>query len=157
MTAPHFRFRLQRLLDLRELAEREASIALATARSAEDEAKRERDSIEAQRIAARERLLPPAGSHCRVAELRQVAMLMERLDAGRAQAEYKVSKAANQVHQKQVLLGETVTNRRVLDRLKDRQRESWRIADERAERAVMDDIGRARFAERHDPNSNTED
>ena len=54
-------------------------------------------------------------------------------------------------------LGETVTNRRVLDRLKERQRESWRIADERAERAVMDDIGRARFVDRATPHSDTED
>jgi flagellar FliJ protein len=157
MTAPQFKFRLQRLLDLRELAEREASIALATARNVEDEARREKDSIAAQRTATRELLLPPPGSHCRVSELRQVSVLLERLDAGSAQADYKVSKAASQVHQKQVQLGETVTNRRILDRLKDRQRENWRIADERAERAVMDDIGRARFADQRDHPQNTED
>jgi flagellar protein FliJ len=157
MTAPHFRFRLQRLLDLRELAERQAAIALATARNAEDEARREKDTIAAQRAATRELLLPPAGSHSRVSELRQVSVLLERLDAGAAQAEYKMSKAAHQVHQKQVQLGETVTNRRVLDRLKARQMESWRIADERSERAVMDDIGRARFADRHDHSQNPED
>jgi flagellar export protein FliJ len=157
MSGPHFRFRLQRLLDLCEAAEREASIALATARSAEEEARRERDAIEAQRVAARERLLPAAGSLCRVSDLRQVAMLIERLDSARAQADYMVSKAANHVHKKQVHLSETVTNRRALDRLKDRQRESWRIAVERTERAVMDDIGRARFAERHAPHSYMED
>ena len=157
MTAPQFKFRLQRLLDLRELAEREASTALATARNVEDEARREKDSIAAQRAATRDLLLPPPGSHCRVSELRQVSLLLERLDAGSAQADYKVSKAASQVHQKQVQLGETVTNRRILDRLKDRQRESWRIADERAERAVMDDIGRARFADQRDHPQTTED
>jgi flagellar FliJ protein len=149
VSAPQFKFRLQRLLDLRELAEREASIALATARGAEDAARRAKDAIAAQRAATRELLLPPAGSHSRVSELRQVAMLLERLDAGQAQADYQVSKAASQVQQKQVLLGESVTNRRILDRLKDRQRENWRIADERADRAVMDDIGRARFADQH--------
>lgn len=157
MSAPHFKFRLQRLLDLRQLAERDAAIALATARNAEEEARREKDAISARRAATRALLLPPAGSHCRVSELRQVAVLLERLDAGTAQAEYQLSKAANQVHQKQVQLGETVTNRRTLDRLKERQRESWRIADDRSERAVMDDIGRARYAERHDPTQNREE
>jgi flagellar FliJ protein len=156
MTAPQFKFRLQRLLDLRELAERQAAIALATAQNAEADARRERDVVVAIRAATREQLLPPPGSQCRVAELRQVSMLLERLDAGRAQAEYKVLKAENQVHQKQVQLGETVTNRRVLGRLKERQRENWRVADERAERAVMDDIGRARFADRHDNTHTTE-
>jgi flagellar export protein FliJ len=157
MTAPQFKFRLQRLLDLRQLAEREAAIALATAQNIETEARREKDSVIALRAATREHLLPPAGSQCRVAELRQISMLLERLDAGKAQAEYKVSKAENQVHQKQVLLGETVTNRRVLDRLKERQRETWRIADDRAQRAVMDDIGRARFADKLDHTQTTED
>ena len=150
MTAPQFKFRLQRLLDLRELAEREAAIALATAQNAEAEARREKDAIVALRSTTREHLLPPAGSQCRVAELRQISMLLERLDVGKAQAEYKVSKAENQVQQKQVQLGETVTNRRVLDRLKERQRESWRVADDRAQRTVMDDIGRARFADQHE-------
>ncbi len=157
MTAPQFKFRLQRLLDLRQLAEREAAIALATARNAEEEARREKDSIAAQRAATRELLLPPAGSRSRVSELRQVSLLLERLDAGNAQADYKVSKAANQVQQRQVQLGESVTNRRVLDRLKERQRETWRVEDERAERAVMDDIGRARFADQHDHTESTED
>jgi flagellar FliJ protein len=150
VTSPHFRFRLQRLLDLRELAERDAAIALAAARHKEEEARRERDAIAARRATTRALLLPPAGSCNRVSELRQVAVLLERLDAGSAQAEYQLSKAANQVHQKQVQLGETVTNRRTLDRLKERQLETWRIADDRSERAVMDDIGRARFAERND-------
>lgn len=150
MTSPHFKFRLQRLLDLRELAERDAAIALAAARNREEEARRERDEIATRRATTRALLLPPAGSCNRVAELRQVAVLLERLDAGGAQAEYQLSKAAHQVHQKQVRLGETVTDRRTLDRLKERQLESWRIADDRSERAVMDDIGRARFAERND-------
>ena len=157
MSAPQFKFRLQRLLDLRELAEREAAIALAAARGQEDEARREKDAIAAQRAATRALLLPAAGSQARVSELRQVGILLERLDAGNAQAEYKVSKAANQVRAKQLQLGETVTNRRVLDRLKDRQHESWRIADERAERTVMGDIGRARFTDQHDPLKHTED
>ena len=157
MSAPHFKFRLQRLLDLRELAERQAAIALATARNTEDEARREKDAIAARRAATRAMLLPPAGSQCRVSELRQVSVLLDRLDAGSAQAEYQLSKAANQVHQKQVQLGETVTNRRILGRLKDRQHENWRIAEERSERAVMDDIGRARFAERQDHTQNTDD
>lgn len=157
MTTPHFKFRLQRLLDLRQLAEREAAIALATARNAEEEARREKASIAAQRTATRALLLPPAGSHSRVSELRQVSLLLERLDAGSAQADYKVSKAANQVQQRQVQLSESVTNRRVLDRLKERQRETWRVDDERAERAVMDDIGRARFADQHDHTEPTED
>lgn len=157
MSAPQFRFRLQRLLDLRALAERQAAIALAAAQSVEDQARRERDALDARREAAREMLMPPAGSHCRVSELRQVSVLLERLDAGSAQAAFKVSKAENQVHQKRLQLGESVTNRRVLDRLKDRQHEDWRVAEERAERAVMDDIGRSRFAERHDPTQHPED
>jgi flagellar FliJ protein len=157
MTSPNFRFRLQRLLELRQLAQREAAIALATAKNAEEEARREQIAIAAERAAARELLLPPAGSHSRVSELRQVSVLLERLDASRAQAAYKVSKAENQVHQKQVQLGETVTKRRMLDRLKERQHEDWKQADERAERGVMDEIGRARFAEKHDPTQITED
>ena len=156
MTGPHFRFRLQRLLDLRELAEREAAVALTTAKNVEEEARREQEVLAVQRAAAREMLMPPPGARGRVSEFRQVAVLLECLDAGVAQAEYKVSKAAHHVHQKQVQLGESVTDRRVLDRLKGRQHENWRISEERTDRALMDEIGRARFADGPDQ-SRTQD
>jgi flagellar FliJ protein len=157
MSAPHFKFRLQRLLDLRELAEREAAVALASAKAAEDDARRDKDALEAQRAAARAMLMPPAGSQNRVSELRQVSVLLERLDAGTAQAEFRFSKAERHVQQRMAKLGETVMDRRVLDRLKERQRDAWRIADERMDREVMDGIGRARFGDRADSLHSTEE
>ena len=147
MTAPHFRFPLQRLLALREKAEQAAATELASARTAEHAARTANDALEARRAEARAALLPHPGRERSVSELSMVAFLVAQLDCSVAWAAEKVSAAEQAVLHRQGKLGESVRDRRVLGRLRDRQLAGWRIGIERDERTVMDDIGRARHAD----------
>jgi flagellar export protein FliJ len=147
MTAPQFKFPLQRLLALREKAAQAAATELATARTAEHEARTANDELEARRAEARAALLPHPGRERSVSELSMVAFLVAQLDSSVAWAAEKVSAAERAVLHRQDKLGETVRDRRVLGRLRERQLEGWRMAIDRDERAVMDDIARARHAD----------
>lgn len=138
-------------------AEREAAINLAAARAAEADARQSLAHIEARRSEARRVLAPVPGSATRVAELRHVALLMEQLDQRATHAGDLVATTEHVASEKQLHLGQSVKDRRVLDRLKQRQLEGWMREDMRAERDVMDTIGRARFADMQDSNLTTED
>jgi flagellar protein FliJ len=145
MTAPRFKFSLQRVLELREEAENVAAIELASARAVADEARRVKEVLDARRAETRQALEAPPGRERRIAEVRQIYMLMEHLDTKVARADESVASAERGVEDGQARLGETVKDRRVIDRLRERQMDAWRIAGDRVERETMDDIARARF------------
>jgi flagellar protein FliJ len=145
MTAPRFKFSLQRVLELREEAEHVAAIELASARAVADEARRVKEVLDARRAETRQALDSPPGRERRIAEVRQIYMLMEHLDTKVARADESVASAERGVENGQARLGETVKDRRVIDRLRERQMDAWRIAGDRVERETMDDIARARF------------
>jgi flagellar export protein FliJ len=157
MTSPRFKFSLQRLLTMRQKAEREAAIALATAHVAEDAARQTKDALDVRRAEARDAVLPPPGTVKSVAELRQAAFLVEQLDSNLAGARADVAAAERSVQEQQWRLGERVRDRRVLDRLRERQLDSWKVTDARAERDVMDGIARTRFMDKETPVSQRKD
>jgi flagellar FliJ protein len=145
MSAPRFKFSLQRVLELREEAESVAAIELASARAVAEEARRVKEVLDARRAETRQALDAPPGRERRIAEVRQIYMLMEHLDTSVARADESVASAERGVADGQARLGETVKDRRVIDRLRERQLEAWRVAGDRVERETMDDIARARF------------
>ncbi|MFI5309606.1 MAG: flagellar export protein FliJ [Gemmatimonadales bacterium] len=156
MTGPRFRFPLQRLLDLREGKERTAAVALASARVAAEEARSEKASLDTRRSEARCALIPAPGSERKIAELRQVAFIMEHLDERVAGVNEMLTTAEHEVAAKSDQLGESMKDRRVLDRLKERQLNDWRVLDARDEREAMDGIGRTRFAGAAERNSDSD-
>ncbi|MDQ8153285.1 MAG: flagellar export protein FliJ [Gemmatimonadota bacterium] len=146
-----FKFRLQRLLDLRQKKEQEAASAVGAARNAAEAATRREDELTERRDATRQELLPAAGQTVRVAELHEIAFLVRALDE-RVQDAQKAAKAAERsVQEKLGELGEAMRDRRILDRLKDRRSEEWRAEDARQEREIMDAIARDRFADSMKP------
>lgn len=145
MTPSDFRFSLQRLLGLRKLAELDAGVELATARRAEDEARQERDVLVTQRAEARDALLPAAGTRRVVSAMKTVALLMERIDRQARNAGEAVANAEHDVHERRQHLNDAVKDRRILDRLRERQHEQWHESGLRAEREVMDDFARSAF------------
>ena len=157
MTAPRFRFALQRLLTMRQKAEREAAVELATANNAESVARLNKDALAERRAEARDVMLPGLGQSQTIGAIRQVAFLMEQLDTRIVGAAELVAAAERSVQEKQGKLGERVRDRRVLDRLRERQLESWKVEDARAERDVMDGIGRTRFMDNGRQASQTND
>jgi flagellar FliJ protein len=137
-----FTFRLQRLLALRQMAERAAMTALASAESAANQAQAARQWIAARRAKARAALSTPIGMDRRIAELRNAAFLVEQLDAHVEHADRAMTAANEQVRASRVRLAERVRERRILERLRDRQVAEWSLAVEREERAIMDAIAR---------------
>jgi flagellar FliJ protein len=146
-----FKFRLQRLLDLRHKKENEAASALGAARNISEVAQQKEQDLEDRRDATRQELLPAAGQTVRVAHLHEVAFLVRALDE-RVQDAHKASVAAERsVQEKMGELSEAMRDRRVLDRLKGRRTEEWRTEDARQEREVMDAIARDRFVDAKKP------
>jgi flagellar FliJ protein len=145
VTEPRFTFSLRRLLNLREEAEREAAVELAAAHADEVVARQVKEALDVDRAQARDVLLPAPGQESRVSDLQQVAFLIEQLDTHGENARESVDAAERAVEEKRSHLGEKLRDRRVLDRLQEREREEWRVSGQREDRAVIDDIARARF------------
>jgi flagellar export protein FliJ len=147
VSGSRFNFSLRRLLSIRENAERVAAVDLAMAHAVEENARQVQESLDEERAQARDALLPPPGQESRVSELQQVAFLIEQLDTHGETARESVAEAERTVEEKRVRLGETLRDRRVLDRLQEREREEWNIAEKREDRSEMDEIARGRHSD----------
>lgn len=142
-----FKFRLQRLLELRERREQEKAVELAQAEAAVADARAALASLEAVRTIGRERLHAAHAGEGRVGELRNLAFVLEQLDHQLSAAAESVSAAETQSAAVRQELGAAHVERRVLDRLRDRHQADWRGLAEQADRQTMDTIALARFAQ----------
>ena len=150
-----FKFRLQRLLDLREQREREAALALARAEQAREAAEAALTNLETVRQIGRERLVSAHGTAGTVGQLRNLAFVLEQLDRQVAHAASSVTEAAAAAEQLRQGLSEAHLERRVLDRLRERHASDWRGAAAQADRDLMDGIALSRFVQRTTPSSVT--
>jgi flagellar FliJ protein len=146
-----FKFRLQRLLDLRRKKEQEAAGGLAQARSVAEAAERREQELAARRDATRQEMLPAEGQTVRVADLHEIAFLVRALDDRVSDAKEASVAAERSVQERVGELSEAMRDRRILDRLKDRRTEEWRAEDARQEREVMDAIARDRYTDKMKP------
>ncbi|HEY5086931.1 MAG TPA: flagellar export protein FliJ [Gemmatimonadaceae bacterium] len=138
-----FRFRLQQVLDLREKQERNLATQLATALGAERAAKDALDGLRAEREAGTEGV--HEGQSHSVGELANLAFIMQQLDDQIAGANDTVSAANDSVSEVKEALTEAFKDRRVLDRLRERHQETYRVTAEQTDRRAMDDIALSRF------------
>jgi flagellar FliJ protein len=138
-----FRFRLQQVLDLREKQERHLAGQLAVALGAERAAKDALNGLRAEREAGAEGVQD--GQAHSVGELATVAFIMQQLDDRIAGANDEVAAANESVSQVKDALTAAFKDRRVLDRLRERHQESYRVTEEKTDRTAMDDIALSRF------------
>lgn len=146
-----FKFRLQRLLDLRTAHERAKSVEMVQAEQACEAARATLANLEATREAGRSGSLVPTGGEGTVGQLRNIAFVVEQLDRqvdSAATAMNQAESAAEAVRQD---LSAAHVERRVLDRLRDRHAAGWRDAESRADRQTMDSIALVRFSQRTTP------
>lgn len=141
-----FKFRMQRLLDLREQKEREQAVELLRAEAAFDAARTALAGLEAARANGRERLLGAQGDGT-VGQLRNLAFVLEQLDRHVADAAASVSAAEQETARVREALTTAFQERRALDRLRDRQEAEWREHAVQADRQTMDAIALARFTQ----------
>jgi flagellar FliJ protein len=138
-----FRFRLQQVLDLREKQERHLAGQLAAAIGVERAAKDVLDHLRAEREAGSEET--QRGQSRSVGELASIAFIMQQLDGRIASANDVVTAANDNVSQVKEALTSAFKDRRVLDRLRERHEETYRVTAEQTDRRTMDDIALSRF------------
>lgn len=139
-----FRFRLQRVLDMRQKSEEAAAMRLADARREEEQA---RDAV-AQMQSARDQGMQaaaPATGTASIGQLQNLRFLVERLNHEVDQAEREVDEAGRQVGQRLEEFSNAFRDRKVLDRLRERALETWKGEEVQADRQAMDNIALARF------------
>lgn len=140
-----FRFRLQRVLDLKERREREAAVVLAEARGAAVAARQARETLEAVRSESLDRLTGAHSKGAPIGELRNMSYVVESLNR-QIQEARSVSDAADETVRR--LAGEfnaAVRDRRALDLLRERRQEEWRADQVLADQQDMDGIALTRF------------
>jgi flagellar FliJ protein len=145
-----FRFRMQRVLELREQAEQARAQALARAEQEAEAARQARDAIAALHDASRAELFDAHQGAPRVGHLQQVGLVVASLADRLRQADEQVAGAEAVVAEAQRALHDASRERRVLDRLKDRQAAEWRTGVARQARHQMDEIALSRFTQRGD-------
>jgi flagellar FliJ protein len=139
-----FRFRLQQVLDLREQHERALATQLAQAMGAEREAQATLDGLRAVRVA--NGAAGASGTHS-IGELTNLAFILDHLDGQIASANDAVTAASQTVAQMKDAVTAAFQDRRMLDRLRDRQAEAHRTAEGQLDQRTMDDIALTRYTQ----------
>lgn len=144
------KFRLQRVLELREQAERARAVALAQAEQGAQAARDERDALQAARERQAEALAQPGEAATSVGMLRHARFVLEALDVRIVGAEGVVTTAESLVRRAQDELRAAYTAKRALELLKEKHVASARQAERTADQARMDDIALTRFHQQGD-------
>jgi flagellar protein FliJ len=140
-----FQFRLQRVLELREEAERARSVALADAEGQANAARDVRDAIVDVRNAGQLTLSNASNSGSTVGALQQMQFVLGALDERLVLADSSVVTADSLVRRAQDELRTAFQARHSLHTLREKQQEAHRAAELSADRALMDEIALTRF------------
>jgi flagellar FliJ protein len=138
-----FRFRLQRVLELREEREQTVATQLVQARDAASAAREVRDTLES----TRSELAAQGAQSASVGERQNLSFLMERLDECVSDADSAVGDADETVERVQSELRTAFQDRRAIDLLRERHLESWKAAETQLDRQTMDEIALTRFTQ----------
>lgn len=140
-----FKFRLQRVLDLRIKTEEEAALRLADARRGEERAKEAVAELENARDEGMQRASGSPGERPTIGQLQNLRFLVERLNQEVDHAQGEAEAAGKQVDRRLEEFSAAFRDRRVLHKLRDRAVESWKDGEVQADRQTMDNIALARF------------
>lgn len=141
-----FKFRLQKVLDLRVHRERESATRLGEAQRRVREAEHALALLNAVRASTAEQLFRAHGDGGTVGQLQNLRFILGQLDARIADATAERDIAEEQVQDRLREFTYALQQRRVLEHLKERQYEASREEATQWERKVMDDIAIARHA-----------
>lgn len=140
-----FRFRLQRVLELREEAERARALALKVAEGQAAASREVRNSIADVRTASQRSLTSASNTGSPVGALQQLQYVLSALDIRLQLASSSVITAESVVRRAQDELRAAFQARHALDSLREKQAEVHRTAERHADRALMDEIALTRF------------
>lgn len=141
-----FRFRLQRVLELREKSEQARARTFADASENADTARRHQQAMHDLHLLQRETASAASQGAITAGEMQHFAFLLNQLDARLEHGADGVQEAERLVAEAQTALQSASRDRRVLDRLKERHAERWQEEDQHRDRVDMDEIALTRFA-----------
>jgi flagellar FliJ protein len=141
VSAKPFRFRLERVREIREHAEDRAREELASSLGAQlrGQAMLQAAAELVDEAQAARRVGSVAGA-VPALDLQSHQLWLERLQRQRADAELAVERARAEVDSRRAALVEARRRREALERLKDRKRQEHRADAERVEGALLDEI-----------------
>jgi flagellar FliJ protein len=146
-----FRFRLDRVLSLRERAEQERAQEMARARAAEqagrDRLARARETLDRAGDAA----TPPAGSAMSAGAMQNARLSVDAARGALDSCHDAHRQAIEHMVREELRFGEARRDRRVLERLKERRLADWREDMEGAEQGAIDEIAQQRHARDTNP------
>lgn len=145
-----FKFRLQRILELREQHEQAKARELAAAQTAAEEAAQAKDALAALRADSHAQIHNVSRTETRVGHLHQLGTVLASLDERLVVATDVCKEADAGVHQAKVTLEEAARERRVLDRLKERHSDAWRAEEAARDRVQMDEVALTQFARKQE-------
>lgn len=145
MTAPRFNFRLQQVLEMRERSEQAAAARVAAASERAEAARAAHEALAAVRDAGAEAIQRAHAHAPTVGQLANLAFLLDRMDAQLGESASQVREADAGVQQAQDDLTVAFQARRVIDRLKEKHHEEWRVEATQADRREMDELALSRF------------
>lgn len=151
-----FRFRLQRVLELREEAERARAVALSDAEGKASAAREERDAIVEARSAGRDSIASASQVGNTVGTLMQMQFVLNAMDTRIQVANSGVMTADSLVRRAQDELRAAFQARHALHTLREKQELAHRAAVEQRERATMDEIALTRFLNADTPSTDPE-
>ncbi len=140
-----FKFRLQRVLQLREEAERARAVELAEAEAQANTARETRAAIAEARAAGHQTLSNASNGSSTVGTLRQIQFVLGALDVRLQVADSSIVTADSLVRRAQDELRSAFQARHALHTLREKQEEAHRAAEQGADRALMDEIALTRF------------
>ena len=146
-----FQFGLQKVLDLREQQEREQARALADAERRMETARKRLEEVREIRDAEAQKLMRAHGESRRVGHLHNLNRAIEQLSERVTGAEAACREASRKVESTRSDLLDAMTQRQVMDTLREKKESAWRLAMKGDEQRRMDELALSRF-QRQDEN-----
>lgn len=143
-----FKFRLQRVLELREKSEQARARTLRDASDNADVVRQQQDAMQALRALQRDSLEAASRGVISAGELQHLSFIIDQLDDRLARATDDVAEAERIVAEAQEALNLASRDRRVLGRLKEKHAERWWDDAQQRDRLHMDEIALSRFTRR---------
>jgi flagellar protein FliJ len=143
-----FQFGLQKVLNLREREEQERARLLAEAEQRAREAEARLDLMQTIRGEEAAKLMLAHTHGKTVGQLRNLGVVVKQLTDHVDKAEQAVREATERVEESRSELLASVQQRRVLDHLKARQQDTWRLVQAGVERKEMDELALEIFQRR---------
>jgi len=143
-----FRFRLQDLMKLVESREKERATQLAQAQQAAAMARLHAETLSALRNAGTEQIAAAHGRGTAAGSIQQMSLILEQLEQHHAAAANVLSSAEAEVARLRAAYTTVAQERRVLDKLRERRHDAWRLEQAQQEQKQMDEIASGRHGQK---------